>query len=1635
MNFLNRWKIWKIAFALCATWLLLLGLGLPARAQTPVPLERNGSLYVVQQPGANSVLNKLDRSTTVYTLKPVPVTGITPTGSLNALGYNPKDGYMYLLTDPVTGAGKGLYRVGKTGVNVIGYEYLGLVANLPAGSYFAADVSKDGYMYVSSSGLNATNTLYSINLNGSPGAGNYGATPVTMTVTSTSPGTTATTLSTGDLAFAANGTLYALSLNGSLLYAINVSPGATTATASQRTTTRSGVSASAQIGTLFYDGIQGPFAYDNAGGFYIVDTANATVSSSSTATAVTRSDGTGVNDTPEYIDVVKSVGTLNQVNARTFDVPFTIGVKNTSAATAQNVQAVDNLRLTFTSGNPDISISSNPRISVLTAQSNRAATLNQNFNGTSDVRLFAGTDNYAPGDTVFVTFTARLTYPTTAAVPTTLQRNFAYVSSVPGSTFVNNGHTFSPDGIAIRPNGAVASEASSPGTSFPTRKAGDDPDGTGVNLPPIALEGRVYEDVNFGGGAGRAFNAGQGMAGAPNARVEIYDNTGKFVGFTQTVADGTWSYAVATTGTYYARVVNSSVLSTRTGSVATLIGVQTFRTNDGAAIPTEVGGRAPASPDAGAGNATTTLNTSTFQLSGGATGQAQSVSPIVVNGTAGRAGFDFGFNFDTIVNTNDAGQGSLRQFVLNSNALSNTNLAQQGLTAGVETTIFQIPAAALTSGVGKITLASGLVITGANAASTAIDGTTQTRNIGDTNAGTYGVGGVVGTQNVALPTLQRPEIEIYGPRTIAVGLDLNADSALVKGVSIWGFGDSGNVNTRASIRVGTGSGSNFIGPIIREVLVGTSAIPSNGGLLAPATGSYGSGDLISGNGVKNGQILNSIISYGGGKGVALNAGADGWTITGNEIGNDSRDSNQWDGIDAQVARTNITANLVYLSGGSGIDSFSSSGSAIVRNNTVRNNGQLCTPTTGEPAGIRSYGTGNTIEFNIVFHNYGAGVLVQATGSALISRNSIYGNGQFAPVTAPGVAPSLQIGIDLLKASDAVDHGTQPYVTPNDAGDPDVGANGLLNFPVITGYEINNGQLTLEGFAPPGATVELFAADPDASGFGQGKTYQFFFVEGSATDLDNTTGAYDATTLQTFGYSATVANKAGSETAANRFRIVVPANGLAPNTPIATTATVNNLTSEFSLATGTIPINRSVPTVNGTVYLDANRNGTLDNQESGTGISGLFVKAFLGSATTAAQVVPVDAATGTFSFSNLAAGNYTLVLDDNNVATDKTPATSANSALLTNYVGTQSPDGTRQLTVGAQTVLSQDFGLLRGAQISGTVFEDQGAGTGPGLAGVKVELRKASDNSVVDSTSTDGNGNFTFRVPDNLAGTPLRVVETNPAGTQSASGNAGNTNGTYTLATDTIEFNYAAGSTYSGLRFGDARGVTFENEDAKIGPAGSSLVYTHVFTAQTAGSVSFNTTQAPSPANPNWSVATYRDSNNNGVLDGADAIITAPVPVVAGVPITVFVKNFIPTTAANGAQDRLTITATFTPTGAPNNGPVQTLSRTDLTTVASNTGLSLTKTVDKATARSNDVLLYTITYRNTGAEALTNLIIRDATPAYTTFVSAANGALAPGLSAPTIAAPGVAAKGAVTWTFGGSLNPGQSGTVTFSAKVQ
>jgi hypothetical protein len=128
-----------------------------------------------------------------------------------------------------------------------------------------------------------------------------------------------------------------------------------------------------------------------------------------------------------------------------------------------------------------------------------------------------------------------------------------------------------------------------------------------------------------------------------------------------------------------------------------------------------------------------------------------------------------------------------------------------------------------------------------------------------------------------------------------------------------------------------------------------------------------------------------------------------------------------------------------------------------------------------------YARSNQVLFNTIAYNGRNGVVVWEHQSSMnncdgniISQNSIYDNNL--------------LGIDLA------DNG----VTANDMGDPDVGPNQELNFPVITSAVNVAGQTTITGTLdidtdPTQASVEVFRARLDPTGFGEGERY-----EGSAT---------------------------------------------------------------------------------------------------------------------------------------------------------------------------------------------------------------------------------------------------------------------------------------------------------------------------------------------------------------------------------------------------------------------------------------------------------------------------------------------------------------------------------------------------------
>ncbi|HLK96934.1 MAG TPA: right-handed parallel beta-helix repeat-containing protein, partial [Hymenobacter sp.] len=664
----------------------------------------------------------------------------------------------------------------------------------------------------------------------------------------------------------------------------------------------------------------------------------------------------------------------------------------------------------------------------------------------------------------------------------------------------------------------------------------------------VQLSGTVFEDVSYGGGAGRS-RASSGGVPRSGARVELYDNSGAFVSSTTTSATGLYEFS-APAGTYTVRVVNRTVSSSRTSFVTNSLPVQTFVNGD----VNRVGGEAPEKVDAPANTSSQPLASLTT-----ATTVAQSVAQLTLGGS-GASGVDFGFNFDIITNTNNAGQGSFRQFIMNSNTLPNATLDQipsnnngtpvgPNPAIGVETSIFMIPSgnavpglragliSGLTNGVAVIQLLTSLPFI--SDPGTSIDGTTQTINVGNTNSVMLGAGGVVGVNNTTLARLDGPEVQIMpGPGNFSrYGLDLDDNRITVKGVAIYGFGSSsptsgvfGNVDG-ANIHIGNAANN---GTTLTGNVIGASATS----FTQPTTGrSYGNGILTEGGfatALITASITNNLIGFNSTGGID-NRGTvsgTGYIIDSNEIRGNGIDNAAADGVLFSETGGIVRNNLITANQGPGIDTQNSAGGATITNNTITNNGLA----TGQTPGIRIHGAGNTISRNVIANNYGAGIMgVSSLSNTSISQNSIYGNGTI--LSGMGAAATGQIGIDLLSSTDNSSTGTPPYVTLNDDGDGD----GVLNMPVLQAATLNGGNLTLTGFATPGAQLEFFMAQSNnlaaGNNFGQGGTYLLALSEGSSQDLDASTGSYGQGGALVNGF------RQGTETNQSRFRFVLPLSSL------------------------------------------------------------------------------------------------------------------------------------------------------------------------------------------------------------------------------------------------------------------------------------------------------------------------------------------------------------------------------------------------------------------------------------------------------------------------------------------------------------
>ena len=487
------------------------------------------------------------------------------------------------------------------------------------------------------------------------------------------------------------------------------------------------------------------------------------------------------------------------------------------------------------------------------------------------------------------------------------------------------------------------------------------------------------------------------------------------------------------------------------------------------------------------------------------------------------------------------------------------------------------------------------------------------------------------------------------------------------------------------------------------------------------------------------------------------------------------------------------------------------------------------------------------------------------------------------------------------------------------------------------------------------------------------------------------------------------------------------------------------------ASATLVVTPPGTTVSGTVYSDVNHNGTLDVGEGGTGQT-LYVKLISGGCSGAfAQAVAATPATGAYSLSGVAAGSYCLLLSTNNNA-DTTSGSSSGWLALEGAGG-------RLISVTATPLTNQNFGLYNGSRVTGRVIADTGVGGGTanngiqegsetGIGGTVVKTTDAGGVTVYDSATTGGSGDFILWIPASAGTGTVKIVETNPGGYISTGGNAGTSGGNYDRTTDTVTFTNAVGTSFSGLLFADVPDNRFLTDNAATALPGATVFHPHSFTAGSAGTVTFSATATASPAVPGWGEVFYRDSNCSGTFDAGEPQITAAISMTAGEQLCLLVKEFVPANAPVGASNQVTVSAMFSYTNA---SPAlsRTHTRTDTTTVgtASGAGLTLTKTVDKATALPGTDLTYTITYGNSSTGPLNNIIIHDSVPSFTALtvsppnpccVNPVTACLGTGVTpfpASIISCVPSIVGDAITWTLNGSLAPGASGQVKFKVTVQ
>jgi CSLREA domain-containing protein len=415
-----------------------------------------------------------------------------------------------------------------------------------------------------------------------------------------------------------------------------------------------------------------------------------------------------------------------------------------------------------------------------------------------------------------------------------------------------------------------------------------------------------------------------------------------------------------------------------------------------------------------------------------------------------------------------------------------------------------------TSASNRINVISGNQGDGVHVESDATGNTVAGNRIGTNAAGTAALGNALNGVAFASGSGNIVGNGIYGDTLVSGnggdGVRISAPSSVVQncfiGTDAGGLAAIGNQGQGVEI-TGSGAAGNTVGPsnvvsgnVSSGVLVISSATGNsivNNFVGTDATGAAALGNTLngvivsgaSGNTVGPGNVVSGNLTNG----VRLRSGASTNVVKGNLIGVNATISapiaNLAEGVQCNDG---ATGNAI---GGPGPDRNVISGNAghgillldattagnVVAGNFIGTNATASAAIPNALGGVAVQGgsSGNTIggtaagTKNVVSLNGGPGVAVESgTGNAILGNTISYNAG---------------LGIDL---------GTSG-VTPNDVGDPDVGANLLQNFPVLSAIVLDASTTQIQGALNSGSStdyrLEFFATlSCHASGYGPGQRF-------------------------------------------------------------------------------------------------------------------------------------------------------------------------------------------------------------------------------------------------------------------------------------------------------------------------------------------------------------------------------------------------------------------------------------------------------------------------------------------------------------------------------------------------------------------